>query len=206
MDALTIAKYQHACFVATKAGKSVVVDPGIWSDDFVVPNGVVAIVVTHEHPDHCDTQKLAAIIGNNPEAIVYGHESVVTKLTGLPAQAVTPGEVVTLGGLSLQFFGGEHARIDSTLPAIANLGVVINDELYYPGDSFTIPDVAIKTLALPIAAPWAKFSETADFLRAIKPVSVFPTHDAILSDHGKQLLDSMFLAIANQVGATYNRL
>ncbi len=63
-----------------------------------------------------------------------------------------------------------------------NVGVLIdNGEVYYPGDSFAEPGMPVKTLALPIAAPWMKTSEAMDFLTHVKPERAFPTHDAILS-------------------------
>jgi len=206
MDTNRITKYQHACFIVSKAGKSVIVDPGEWSDDFASPQGVVAVIITHEHADHCDAAKLAEITSDNPDVTIFAHPSVVAQLGDLPTQAVIVGEVVTTGGFSLQFVGGEHARIDSSIPAIANLGVIIDNDLYYPGDSFAVPETPIKTLALPVSAPWMKLSEAADFVRAVKPETVFPTHDAILSDKGKQLVDRMLGAICQQLGATYTRL
>lgn len=206
MDIQRITKYQHACFIVSKAGKSVIVDPGEWSDDFASPREVVAVVITHEHADHCDAAKLAEITQNNPDATIYADRSVVEQLGNLPTQTVVASETVTTGGFSLQFVGGEHSRIDSSIPVIANLGVIIDDDLYYPGDSFAIPQTSIKILALPVSAPWMKFSEAAEFVRTIKPEMIFPTHDAILSDTGKQLADRMFSRIAESIGASYTRL
>jgi len=205
MSTLTLRKYKHACFVVEKAGQSLVVDPGGWSDDFVMPANVVGIVVTHEHQDHCDPVRLESIIAANPEAVIYAHAAVIQRISHLPTQKVDAGENVHVGEYALSFVGGEHARIDMSIPPIANLGIVIDGSLYYPGDSYALPGFAIATLALPISAPWLKFSEAADFVRAVRPMHVFPTHDAILSSTGKSLLDNMFNEICNEVGAQYQR-
>jgi hypothetical protein len=51
-----------------------------------------------------------------------------------------------------------------------------------------------------------KISEAFDFLTAIKPRLAFPTHDAIASQAGKDLADTMTPPFATKVGATYQRL
>lgn len=206
MDITQITKYKHACFVVTKDDRSIVVDPGVWSDDFVAPKNVDAVVITHEHPDHCDTKTLADIVKTNPEAVIYTSASVATQLSDFSTQTVSVNETVHIGDFALTFYGGQHALIDSSLPVIENLGVMIDEKLYYPGDSFALPYGAVDLLALPVSAPWMKFSEAAEFLRVVKPSRVFPTHDVILSDVGKELVDTMFGRVADEIGARYERL
>lgn len=76
---------------------------------------------------------------------------------------------------------------------------MINKHLYYPGDSFAIPEQQqIDTLALPVSAPWMKMSEAMDFCKTINAKLVFPTHDAILSDAGKSLVDRLVSGVSNQ--------
>ena len=203
---MNITKYMHSCLVVEKGGQRIVVDPGVWSEDFVVPENVVAIIVTHEHADHLDPEKLKAIVSASPDAVIYAHEAVLSKIEGLKTQAVSAGETVRVGEFTLRFTGGEHATIHTSYPAIANLGVVVDDALYYPGDSFALAGAVVHTLALPVSAPWMKISEAMDFLAEVKPMRVFPTHDAILSDTGHVLVDRMLSATAESVGARYERL
>lgn len=201
-----ITKYQHACLVIAKEAQSLVIDPGGWSDDFVSPTNVVGIVITHEHQDHFDRNKLKTIIAANPAAIIYAPSAVTEQLGDLEYLSVDAGETISVGQFSLQFFGGDHAIIDPGMPVASNVGVLVDSTLYYPGDSFTEPHVPVEILALPISAPWMKFSEAASFLRKIKPVQVFPTHDAILSEVGKSLSDMMFRGVCKQIGSSYSRL
>lgn len=196
----------HACLVVEKGGQRIVVDPGAWSTDFVVPENVVAVVVTHEHPDHFDIEKLRAIIATSPDAIIYAHEAVLKNIIEFKTRAVGAGETVPVGEFILRFTGGEHAIIHTSYPPITNLGVIIDDALYYPGDSFVPPNAVVHTLALPVSAPWMKISESMDFLTAVKPMRVFPTHDAILSETGQQLVDRMFTTVAEAINAKYERL
>lgn len=203
---MNITKYQHACLVVEKGEQRVIVDPGVWTEDFVVPENVVAVVVTHEHPDHFDPDKLAAIYDKNPESVLFAHQSIVDKMPDHKSQAVSAGETIPAGKFFLRFTGGEHAVIHPSYPRVANLGVIIDDALYYPGDSFVMPNAAVHTLALPVSAPWMKISETMDFLTSVKPMRVFPTHDAILSETGQQLVDRMLQPVAESINAKYERL
>ncbi len=203
---MKITKFEHACFVVEQENQSLIVDPGGFTTNLIVPDNVAGIVVTHEHADHMDRDRLREIVDRNPDAVIVAHSDITAQLDGFKTQAVVPNEGIRLGGFELEFFGGDHAVIFEDQPVIANLGVLINHKLYYPGDSFTVPDQSVEILALPVAAPWLKISEVAEFLTAVKPRLAFPTHDAILSDAGKSLPDRMLPPIAKQVGTTYQRL
>lgn len=203
---MKLTKYQHACFTVEDEGKVLVVDPGNFTSDFIAPEHVVGVVITHEHQDHFDHEQLAAIIDKNPDAVILGHEAVVSQIEVFETQAVNTGDTVIVGPFSLEFFGGQHALIHRSMPVAANLGVMINELIYFPGDSFTNPEKPVDTLAIPAAAPWMKMSEAMDFLTAIKPRFAFPTHDAILSDLGKSLSDRLLGNVAAANNIEYKRL
>lgn len=203
---MKLTKYDHACFTVQKDHQMLVVDPGNFSTDYLPSNNVVGIVITHEHPDHYDPEQIAAIVDKNPEAVIIGHESVVSQVEAFKTQTVDVGDKLTIGFFDLEFFGGTHAVIHRNIPVIPNLGVMINDLLYYPGDSFTLPGRAIDTLAIPAGAPWLKIGDAIDFLELVKPRLAFPTHDAVLSDVGKGLADRLLSAAAERSGTEYKRL
>jgi len=204
---MKLTKYQHACFVVEKDGATLVVDPGNFSHDFIIPSHVDAIVITHEHPDHLDETRIQAVLRANPKATVIAHESIAGRYTNYSTIGAKLGEPYTVGKFTLRFFGGTHASIAESIPVPPNLGVLIEDRLYYPGDSFVVPEnVPIKELALPASAPWLKIGESMDFLARVKPEFAFPTHDAILSDDGKQLVDRMLGMVASGQNTTYKRL
>lgn len=203
---LHLTKYEHACFTVEKDEQLLVVDPGAYTTDFIAPDHVVGVVITHEHADHYDPELVAAIIDKNPEAIIVGHASVIDSIEAFPTLAVEAGESLSLGPFELAFFGGQHAPIADGMAAPANLGVMIDDLLYYPGDSFTVPeDHQVDTLALPVAAPWLKLSDTLGFLEAVHPRAAFPTHDAILSSAGQDLADRMIQQTAEHIDTRYIR-
>lgn len=203
---MNIVKYEHACFTVEKSGQLIIIDPGVFTTDFITPENVVAVIVTHEHADHLDLEQLAAIADKNPEVMIFGPESVTAKLESLPNHPVMTGDVIEVGPFSLEFHGSHHAIIHGSIPSIPNLGVLINELIYYPGDAFTLTHKPVDTLALPIAAPWLKVSEAIDFMNLIKPRLAFPTHDKILSPEGKTIVDRLLDAKAQEQGIVYRRI
>jgi len=204
---MKLTKYEHSCFTLEKDGKVLVVDPGAWATDFVVPENVVVVVVTHEHADHFDLEKLQKIINKNPGATIYAPDAVIRQVVDLPAQAVSPGQMVEVGGFTLTFTGGVHATIHKDFhPEFQNVGVIVDDVLYHPGDSLALPNRPVKVLSLPIIAPWEKVSESVDFLIAVKPGLAFPTHDAMLSEFGFGLYDRWHKMAAEKHNIQYQRI
>ena len=203
---MQIQKFRHACLELTKDNSSLVIDPGGWSTDFEPNDHTIGVVITHEHGDHFDKAQLQKIVAANPEVCIYAHVDIIAQLDDLTVkkQAVAVGETVGVGPFSLRFTGGTHATIHPDYPVCANIGIVVNDgELYYPGDSFALPDCEVETLAVPASAPWMKMSEAMDFITAVKPKTCFPTHNALLSPEGQQLADTWLTKTADNAGATY---
>lgn len=203
---MEIIKYEHACFAVKKNDQIVVVDPGGFTSDFIAPENVVAVVITHQHPDHFDQDQINSIFAKNNEVILFGPDSVIDQIEIENKQIIKAGDRVVAGVFDLEFFGGDHAIIHASYPEVQNIGVLINDLIYYPGDSFTLPDRPIDTLALPASAPWLKISDAMDFLTLVQPRFAFPTHDAILSESGKSLVDRMLGETAKSAGIEYRRL
>jgi L-ascorbate metabolism protein UlaG (beta-lactamase superfamily) len=204
---MKLTKYGHACFTLEDNGKTLVIDPGALSPDFIPPSNVVGVVVTHEHADHFDPEVLAAIYAKNPDAILVSTAEVTKKVPDYPSKIGIPGKSIEVDSFTLDFFGGAHAFIHGEIPALDNLAVLINKKVYYPGDSFALPDhEPVDTLAVPIGAPWLKTSEAIDFLTTIKPRFAFPTHDAVLSKDGQGFTDSWLQRFAEPLSIAYERI
>jgi L-ascorbate metabolism protein UlaG (beta-lactamase superfamily) len=78
-------------------------------------------------------------------------------------------------------FGRDHAQVHPDEPVVPNVGYLIAERLFHPGDSFTRPDVEVEILGLPTAAPWLKAAEAVDYLRAVRPQVAVPIHEALLT-------------------------
>jgi len=181
---MKLTKYEHACLVLSVASDRLIIDPGEWLSppDFT---DIVAVVVTHEHKDHWTSANLERILEASPGARIFAPAGVAARAQGFDVEIVAHGDHVEIAGFSLDFFGEKHAIIHSTVPVIDNVGVLVNNELYYAGDSYTVPEAPVGTLAAPIGAPWLKISEAMEYVLAVKAARVFYTHDMTLSVIGR---------------------
>ncbi|MGZ4592041.1 MAG: MBL fold metallo-hydrolase [Actinomycetes bacterium] len=201
---MRLTKYTHACVRLEKDGQVLVVDPGEWSEPEVL-EGASAVLVTHEHFDHVDPELLVAAQTGNPALVVHTNAAVVAQLAdaGVRAVAVAPGDTFDAAGFSVLVVGGEHAEVYDGLPGCANVGFVIDGDVYHPGDAMFVPDVRVETLLVPVSGPWLKLAEAIDFVGAVQPRRAFPVHDAMLSDIGKHGVDRW---LAGKGGTDYSRL
>jgi L-ascorbate metabolism protein UlaG (beta-lactamase superfamily) len=200
---MRLTKFSHAC-VRLDGDGVLVVDPGVFSESASL-DGVDAILITHEHGDHLDVDKLSDALGRRPEVRIFTHPDVVAKLGPLAevATAVNSGDEFTAAGFEVRAYGGWHAPIHPDLPNVPNLGFLIDGSVYHPGDSFDLPGVPVDTLFVPVSAPWLKASDFIDFARAVKPRRAFALHDSLLNDNGFGLVDMLMKGLS---GTEYRRL
>lgn len=178
---MKITKYGHSCLLVEVQGVRIITDPGKWNP---LPDAeeVDAILITHEHPDHCDSAQVKALIAKFPNVRVITHEVVAQKLIedGVNVEIIEDGGVVDVGGVSVESYGSAHACIYGDVSPCRNTGYLINGELFAPGDALhDFPTSPIRILALPTGGPWMRLSEAIDYAKSVKPEIVFPIHDAI---------------------------
>lgn len=203
---MRVTKHEHACLVIDKGDQRVVIDPGSYTTPLIGLGDVVAVVITHEHQDHWTPEHLNRILERNPDARLFGPAGVAKAAPGFDFTTVTDGDEYDVGDFSLRFFGEKHAVIHESIPVVDNVGVMVDDTLFYPGDAFTVPPVPVNTLAVPAGAPWLKLSEAMDFVAAVAPKRCFPTHQMVLSKIGQGLANTRLKAVTEQAGGEYHEL
>ncbi|MHB1172616.1 MAG: MBL fold metallo-hydrolase [Lacisediminihabitans sp.] len=201
---MKVTKLEHACLVLEESGKTLILDPGSFTTPLVGTKDVVAIVITHEHADHWTDDQLRRILDRNPDARIFGPAGVASAAPDFEVTVVEEGDKHEIGPFTLRFFGKKHAVIHSSIPVVDNVGVLVNEVLYYAGDSFTIPEgVTVDTLAVPAGAPWLKIAEVIDYVGAVKPRKSFPTHEMVLSVVGKTLANARIQSATEQGGGEF---
>lgn len=160
----------------------IVIDPGNLTDDPRLDEAQ-AILITHIHPDHCDTERI-----KNSGLPVWGPQAVIDELgTGV---VVKSGDTITVLGQEIQCVGEIHEVIHPDLPRPENIGY-FTDGILHPGDEFMELD-GVRTLLMPIACPWVKGEYAAEWAKKIGAQATYPIHDEVLSDKGRTLYDNVY--------------
>ena len=204
---MRITKFGHACVRLEHEGRSIVLDPGMFTDPSAV-DGAGAVLITHEHPDHYVPDLL-----RRTDAPVFTIAAVADRIReDAPdvferVTVVAPGESFD-PGIPVRVVGELHAVIHPEMKRFFNSGYVVTGDLtvYHPGDSLTMPDEDIDVLLVPSSAPWLKASEAVDFARAVKAPRNVAIHDRIYTEAAHGILEGHMNAFLPAAGQSYLRL
>ena len=173
----------HASFVINANGKKVYIDPyvGDYSEkaDFVL--------ITHEHGDHCDLEKLSMIRG--PDTVILTSVACADKLPKNNIQKMSPGEVRKFGNLEVHAVEAYNIRRFRSPgvpyhPKGTQVGFIVEAEgkrVYHAGDSDYIPSMKnlgdITLALLPIMGrATMDLDEAVEAALGIQPKIVMPMH------------------------------
>lgn len=178
---MRITKYGHACLLIEEGAARILIDPGAFSLGYEKLKNVDAVFVTHQHADHSTDETLDKVRAQNPDVAVYADAGTARIRNGDEIEAVKAGDEILVKGVTVRVYGEDHAVIHPDIPGIENVGYLVGERFFYPGDNFTRPDASVEILALPLGAPWLKISEVVDYLLDVKPKVAFGVHDAVLA-------------------------
>jgi L-ascorbate metabolism protein UlaG (beta-lactamase superfamily) len=217
---MQLTHFGHSCLLANFRDDSanettILFDPGTFSHGFEGITGLSAILITHQHPDHADQERLPALLDANPHAALYADPQTAAQLGG-SWQAVHVGDELSIGHLTVRGTGGRHAVIHPEIPVIDNISYLVGDgthsaRLMHPGDALHVPDEPVDVLATPAAAPWMKISEAVDYLRAVAPTHAVPIHQGIVDPSARgifygrleEMTDTDFQVLAEENGTEF---
>ncbi|NUR57841.1 MAG: MBL fold metallo-hydrolase [Catenulispora sp.] len=200
---MRLLKHAHACVslladtadtadaTRTAPADRIVIDPGTLTPDAASAVAAAeAVLITHEHFDHFDEDLLARALEDRPDLRVYGPESVVGRWSARRGQvtAVAAGDSFRVAGFDIAVFGELHAVIHRDNPRVANVGYLVDERLYHPGDAYHVPPAPVDTLLLPTSGPWTQVAQAVDYVREVAPKRLVQIHELLLSELGQRSL------------------
>ena len=204
---MRITKFGHACVRLEHDGRSIVLDPGMFTEPEAV-DGAGAVLITHEHPDHYQPDLL-----RRTDAPVFTIEAVAARIredapdVAERVTVVAPGESFD-PGIPVRVVGELHAVIHPEMQRFFNSGYVVTGDLtvFHPGDSLTLPGQDVDVLLVPSSAPWLKASEAVDFARSVGAPRNVAIHDRIYTEAAHKILEGHMNAFLPAAGQSYVRL
>jgi L-ascorbate metabolism protein UlaG (beta-lactamase superfamily) len=199
-------KFGHACVRLEKDGRALVIDPGAMTAEAEALADVDAVLVTHEHFDHFEPDRLRAAAAADPDLVVYTCPGVARHLTDLDDQVrvVADGDEVRVAGFQVRVVGEKHHPSHPDVPPVDNVGFLVDGEVFHPGDALTVVDAP--TLLVPGQAPWMTVPDLIGHLRRTAPRRGYAIHDGLLNDWGLQVLDGVLRMEGERLDADIRRL
>ena len=204
---MRITHLGHACLLVEMADTRVLVDPGTFADDLSGVRDLAAVLVTHQHPDHLDPERVPTLVAANPGAGVRCDPGRGEGLAGIGVEARShDGAASTVGGVTVTPFGQQHALIHDEIPRIPNVGVRLDADgepsFFHPGDALDAEPGQVDVLAFPLQAPWQRSRDMTAFLRRLAAPHAVPVHDGLLQPRGRDL----YLTQAGRLGSSQTRI
>ncbi|MFI0353900.1 MBL fold metallo-hydrolase [Actinomadura sp. 9N407] len=205
---MRLTKLGHACVRLQKDDRTLVIDPGAFTPEGDALDGADAVLITHEHFDHFDPDRLRKAMVENPALEVWTSRVVAENLADLGGRVHEVGheDAVTVAGFDVHVYGRDHEILHPDVPPIPNTGFLVDGEVFHPGDALTVPSEPVRTLCLPGNAPWMKVPELFLYTREVRPERAFVIHDGLLNANGLGVMENAVTNAGKQLGKEFRRL
>lgn len=182
---MKITKFPQSCLLLETKGKKILIDPGnlkYKEEYFAIWNSVDLILITHKHPDHCNSEVLEKL----DKAIkIYSTQEVQNAYPALPIHIVKENDVLELDSIKIEAVHAVHGYqplLKGGKEIYENVGYIIDDgqnRLYTTSDTICFQnDYKADILCVPVTGHGVTMSafEAALYAKEVGAVLTLPIH------------------------------
>ena len=181
---MKITKFPQSCLLIETKGKKILVDPGTLKykeEYFDIWNNVDIILITHKHPDHCNTEILVEL---NKNIAIYSTKEVQNANEGLNIKIVKENDTFKIGDITIEVVHAIHGYqpLLKGKEINENVGYIIDDEenrLYTTSDTICFKnDYKADILCVPVTGHGLTMSafEAALYTKEVGATLTIPIH------------------------------
>lgn len=181
---MKITKYPQSCLLIETKGKKILIDPGALKykeEYFEVWNSVDIILITHKHPDHCNTEVLGKL---NKNIKMYSTREVQDANQILDINIIKENDKIKLEDITIEVVHAIHGYqpLLKGKEIYENVGYIIDDgenRLYTTSDTICFKnDYKADILCIPVTGHGLTMSafEAALYSKEVGATLTIPVH------------------------------
>lgn len=182
---MKIIKYPQSCLLVETKGKKILIDPGTLKykeEYFDVWNNVDIILITHKHPDYCNTEILEKISNNIK---IYSTQEVQDANKTLNINIIKENDIIELDSIKVEVVHALHGYqplLKGAKEINENVGYIIDDgenRLYTTSDTICFKnDYKADILCIPVTGYGLTMSafEAALYSKKVGATLTIPIH------------------------------
>lgn len=182
---MKITKFPQSCLLIETKDKKILVDPGSLKykeEYFDIWNNVDIILITHKHPDHCNTEILENL---NKNIIIYSTKEVAEANKSLKISIIKENDIIELDNIKIEVVHAIHGYqplLKGTKEIHENVGYIIDDgknRLYTTSDTICFRnEYKADILCIPVTGHGLTMSafEASLYAKEVGAVLTIPIH------------------------------
>lgn len=182
---MKITKFPQSCLLIDTKGKKILIDPGTLKykeEYFDIWNKVDVILITHKHPDHCNTEVLEKI---NDKIKIYSSKEVQDANKNLNISVVKENDIIELDDIKIEVVHAIHGYqplLKGDKEINENIGYIVDDgdnRLYTTSDTICFRnDYKADILCIPVTGHGLTMSafEASLYAKEVGATLTIPIH------------------------------
>lgn len=171
---MKVTRFFQSCLLIDDTGARILIDPSAQEKERLSNFGKInAVCYTHEHGDHFDADMAEEFI--KAGVPVYTNESTAKLLKG-KSNVVGDGQDFTVGNMNIKVIELPHCPMVDGSPGPQNVGYLINEKLFHPGDGKELSGLQVENLALPLTGPDISMRDAFTMASTLGAKTVVPIH------------------------------